>query len=219
MERAAIVLTGGASRRMGQPKAWLPFGDRTLLEQILDVVRPVVRARFVVAAAGQHLPALADDVQVVHDLLPGRGPLEGLRAGLRAAQDLAELFFVSSCDVPLLKTSVVERLFELVQPSDDIVVPRDAAHFHPLTAIYHRRVLSQVEQLLAENRLRPFFLFERVHTRAINVEMLRDVDPTLQSLRNLNTPEEYQQVMAEIRQARTVAQSDGQQGTHSDGCK
>ena len=49
-----------------------------------------------------------------------------------------------------------------------------------------------VRRLLAENRLRPLFLFEAEPTRVVSAEELRDVDPTMQTLRNLNTPEDYQ---------------------------
>ena len=58
-----------------------------------------------------------------------------------------------------------------------------------------------VGRLLAENRLRPFFLFETVPTRVVEADELRDVDPTFQTLRNLNTPEEYE---AAVRGGRLI---------------
>ena len=50
---------------------------------------------------------------------------------------------------------------------------------------------------LAENRLRPYFLFEQVPTRVVEASELADVDPTFQSLRNLNTPEDYEAAVRE----------------------
>ena len=191
LKRGAIILAGGQSRRMGRPKAWLPFGDTTLLNHVLGIVAPLVDCRVVVAAPGQDLPILPEDVVRVHDRRQDCGPLEGLAAGLMAGQGLAEVFYVSSCDVPLLKPAFVARMFELMRPEDQIVVSRDHEHFHPLAAVYHHDVLVQVRELLADNRLRPFYLFDRCATRVIDTEELRDVDPSLDSLRNLNTPEEY----------------------------
>ncbi len=198
MRRGAIVLAGGQSRRMGHPKAWLPFGNETLLERVLGIVAPLVACRVVVAAPDQALPQLPTDVIRVHDQRHARGPLEGLFAGLMAGSGLADVFFVTSCDVPLLKPAFVNRMFELMQPEDRIVVPRDERHFHPLAAVYHHNVLPQVDNLLAHDQLRPFFLFERCATRVVDVDDLREVDPQLDSLRNLNTPEQY---MAALRNA------------------
>jgi molybdopterin-guanine dinucleotide biosynthesis protein A len=51
--------------------------------------------------------------------------------------------------------------------------------------------------LLAENRLRPIFLFEAVPTRIVEAPELADVDPTFQTLRNLNTPQDYARALAD----------------------
>ena len=54
------------------------------------------------------------------------------------------------------------------------------------------RAAPQVQALLDAGRLRPFFLLESARTREIEVEELRSVDPQLDSLRNTNTPDDYQ---------------------------
>ena len=66
---------------------------------------------------------------------------------------------------------------------------------HPLSAVYRRDVLPHVEALLAQDRLRPAFLFEIVKTRRIApAEMTADPDQL--TLRNLNTREDYEQALA-----------------------
>ncbi len=197
MKRGAIILAGGQSRRMGTPKADLPFGPETLLTRLIRILSPLVSDCVVVAAAGQSPASLPAKVQLVHDERPARGPLEGLRAGLSASAS-CDACYVSSCDAPLLQSSFVTTLFDLLRPDDQIVVPRDTSHFHPLAAVYRHSVLPHVEELLRQDRLRPFFLFERVVTRAVDVEDLRVVDPTLQSLRNLNSPADYHQALAQL---------------------
>jgi molybdopterin-guanine dinucleotide biosynthesis protein A len=67
---------------------------------------------------------------------------------------------------------------------------------HPLSAIYRRSTLPHVEELLAHDRLRPLFLFERVRTRRVRPEEITG-DPDLQTLRNLNTPDEYREAVRE----------------------
>jgi molybdopterin-guanine dinucleotide biosynthesis protein A len=73
----------------------------------------------------------------------------------------------------------------------EIAVPRDQEYYHPLAAAYRPSVLAAIESLLAEDQLRPRFLFDRVRTREIDVNVLRAVDSELLTLRNLNTPEDY----------------------------
>jgi molybdopterin-guanine dinucleotide biosynthesis protein A len=68
---------------------------------------------------------------------------------------------------------------------------------HPLSAIYRRRALPQVEALLAADRLRPVFLFEAVPTRRVKPAEMLAVDPELRTLRNLNTPEDYRAALAD----------------------
>jgi len=66
---------------------------------------------------------------------------------------------------------------------------------HPLAAVYRVQVLESVNRLLAENRLRPVFLFEAVLTRLVQSAELLDIDPNLESLRNLNTPQDYEEAI------------------------
>src|SRR5205823_4423663 len=133
------------------------------------------------------LPPLADDVTVVRDRREERGPLEGLATGLAALPAAITAAYVTSCDVPLLRPAFVQRMIEL-HGGHDIAVPYSGGFHHSLAAVYSKTVLPHAEQLLAEDRLRPAFLFERVNTRVVHEDELRDVDPELASLRNLNHP-------------------------------
>ncbi len=179
---------------MGLPKATLPFGAETMLERIVHNVGRAVSLVAVVAAPRQDLPPLPEGVLVTRDRRGGRGPLEGLAAGLRAVARQADAAFATSCDVPLLQIAFVERLFALLG-DHQIVVPQDGKFHHPLAAVYRTTTLPHVERLLDEDRLRPFFLFESVSTLRVPVEQFRHFDPALSSLRNLNEPLDYLQAL------------------------
>ena len=196
-DAGAIVLAGGRSTRMGTSKALLPFGPETMLQRVVRLLRTVVDPMVVVAAPGQELPPLADEVIVTHDEREGRGPLEGLRAGLKALPPDCERAYVTSCDVPLLVPGFVTQILALGEGHDIAVMEIDGFP-HPLSAVYRRSVLPIVEELLDQDRLRPVFLFERVRTRRVRPEEMTS-DPGLQTLRNLNTPEDYQQALAHAR--------------------
>jgi len=191
MNTAGIILCGGQSRRMGRPKAWLPIAGELMLPRVARILGEVVSPLVVVAAPEQAVPSLPPDIAIVRDEEKDRGPLQGLAAGLAALAGKAEAAFLSSCDVPFLRPAFVRRVIELL---DDrrICVPQVGGFHHPLAAVYRVDVLPVVRQLLAADRLRPVFLFDSVPTRVVTAADLGDADPALQSLRNLNTPEEYE---------------------------
>jgi molybdopterin-guanine dinucleotide biosynthesis protein A len=193
-----IVLCGGQSKRMGRPKAWLPIAGELMLPRVVRLLREVVSPVVVVAAPEQDLPPLPDDVQIVRDEEQGRGPLQGLAAGLAALQGQADAAYASSCDVPFLRPAFVRRMIEMLG-SQQICVPHVGEYHHPLAAVYRVEVLDIVRKLLLENRLRPVFLFEAAPTRVVNAAELNDVDPTFETLRNLNTPEDYEQALRDAQ--------------------
>jgi molybdopterin-guanine dinucleotide biosynthesis protein A len=200
MRIAGIVLCGGRSSRMGRPKAWLPFGDATLLQRAVRVLQTVVDPVVVVAAPGQDLPALPDGVLIARDDRDYLGPLNGLAAGLAAIAGRADAAYLSSCDVPFLRSTFVRRIIDRLGDAD-ICMPYVDGYRHPLAAVYRLNVLPAIRALLAAGRLRPVFLCEAQSTRLLAASEFADVDPDLQSLRNLNTPEDYQAALRELAHA------------------
>ena len=190
MIHASVVLCGGKSTRMGVPKATLPFGPETMLQRVVRLLGTVVSPIVVVAARGQELLELPPSVVVTRDERESRGPLEGLRAGLTALPVAVDAAYVTSCDVPLLVPAFVQRMFDLLGEHDIAVMEIDG-FTHPLSAVYRRTTLPHIESLLAQDRLRPVFLFDAVRTRRVKVEEMVVADPQLNTLRNLNTRDDY----------------------------
>jgi molybdopterin-guanine dinucleotide biosynthesis protein A len=196
-----IILCGGKSSRMGQAKAWLPFGAEVMLQRTIRIVGAVADPVVVVAAPGQELPALPGEVLIARDELEGRGPLQGLAAGLSALGRQAECAFLASCDLPFLRTELVKRICSMLPVdggSTAIAAPFVEGRFHPLAAAYRTSVLPAVQQLLTEGTLRLTTLLELLPTRAIAPEELKLVDPELDSLRNINTPQEYEAALKSL---------------------
>jgi molybdopterin-guanine dinucleotide biosynthesis protein A len=185
------------SKRMGRPKAWLPFAGELMLPRVVRLLGEAVQPIVVVAAPEQDVPPLPLDVEIVRDAEKGRGPLQGLLAGLNALKRRADAAYVSSCDVPFLQPAFVRRLIELLGDCA-ICVPQVNDYHHPLAAVYRLEVAGAVKRLLTENRLRAASLLDAAKTRVVEAWELADVDPTFQSLRNLNAPEDYQEALRAI---------------------
>jgi molybdenum cofactor guanylyltransferase len=186
---AGIVLAGGRSSRMGTPKAWLDWHGTTLLRRTCGIVArgaggPVV----VVRAPGQELPDLPAGVRVVEDAREGRGPLQGLLAGLEATDD--ELAFAASTDMPFLHPRFVAAVCAAARGAD-AAVPTVDGFRQPLAAAYRTGLAPLVGELVAADRLATGFLFERCETR-----WLEDL-PHPESVRNLNTREDYDAALSE----------------------
>src|SRR5437016_10863619 len=107
---AGIVLCGGQSKRMGRAKAWLPFGDELMLPRVVRLLGEAVHPIVVVAAPEQDVPPLHSEIHIIRDEERGRGPLQGLKAGLEALRGKADAAYLSSCDVPFLMPAFVRRL-------------------------------------------------------------------------------------------------------------
>ncbi len=194
MKTAGIVLCGGRSSRMGRPKATLPFGPELMLQRVVRLVGEIVDKIVVVSAVDQELPELPPTVEIARDRHPQRGPLEGLAAALRVVKDRADIAYVTACDVPLLVPAFVSRVIQLCD-GHQAAVPFIDGFAEPLSAAYSVDVLPHVESLLSKDRLRPAFLFDLVNTRQIAADELSAVDPGLDSLANLNRPEDYHKAL------------------------
>jgi molybdenum cofactor guanylyltransferase len=200
---AGIVLAGGRSSRMGTPKATLEWHGSTLLRRIVGVVgRSVDGPVVVVRAPGQQLPELPDGVELVDDAREGRGPLQGLAAGLAAVRDDARAAYASSTDVPLLHPRFIHRVLAALDDDVDVVLPEVGGFRHPLAALYRTELVDVVERLIAQDRMRPAFLFEACRVRRLDGDafladpVLAALDPDLDSVLNLNEPSDYETARA-----------------------
>jgi molybdopterin-guanine dinucleotide biosynthesis protein A len=181
-----------------------------MLQRVVRLLGAVVSPIVVVAAPEQELPPLPAGVIVARDEREGRGPLEGLLAGLTAIAPHADAAYATSCDVPLLVPAFVEAMIaHLADPAGSagldlpntgparqagataIAVSVEGEFHHPLAAVYRTSVVDVIAELLAADQLRPVFLFDRVATCRVSVDELRAVDPRLDTLRNLNFVEDY----------------------------
>jgi molybdenum cofactor guanylyltransferase len=199
---AGIVLAGGRSSRMGTPKAALEWHGSTLLRRVTGLVqRSVDGPVVVVSAPGQELPPLPDGIELVEDAREGRGPLQGLAAGLSAVGDRAVAAYVSSTDVPLLHPRLIRRVLAAFDDDVDVVAPAAGGVQQPFGAVYRVTLLDTVERLIADDRMKLMGLFDECRVRQL---ALAEFDPDLDSLLNLNEPADYETARARPAPSITV---------------
>jgi molybdopterin-guanine dinucleotide biosynthesis protein A len=145
----------------------------------------------VVHEVGQELPPLPG-TELVADAAPDRGPLEGIAAGMRALEGRCRCVFVSGTDLPLLHPEFVRSVARALD-GHEVVVPVADGRSHPLAAVYGMQTLDRVEKLLADDQRRATALLESEAIHGLDAAAL----PHPESLRNVNTPQEYAQAIAE----------------------
>jgi molybdenum cofactor guanylyltransferase len=189
---------------MGTAKAALEWHGSTLLRRTVGILTRVTDGPVVVVRApGQALPPLPAQTELVEDPQEGLGPLQGLAAGLAAVTDRAEVAFVSSTDMPFLHPAFVRRVLRAAREHGvDVGLPVARGYPQPLAASYRVALAPVAAKLVAEERLRPAFLFEQCAVDRLDESALRDdpvlaaLDPGLDSVINVNEPADYQQARA-----------------------
>jgi len=189
----AIILAGGKSQRMGTNKAFLRYGDKTFIEhQVLTLSKIfgeiILSANDASTYAGLKLP-------IVSDVMTGKGPLGGICAGLKRAT--SHHAFVIACDMPFVNEGLI--LYLKSQINDyDVVVPQTSRGLEPMHAFYSRNCIQPMYRCLEEGRLRIVDFFSEVKVKVISENDFAGLDAALQSLVNLNTPEEYKRYCGNV---------------------
>jgi molybdopterin-guanine dinucleotide biosynthesis protein A len=175
---------------MGRPKALLDWHGTPLVHRVAGILAAVCDPVVVVAAPGDELP-LPDGVERAQDTVAGRGPLEGVAAGMAAVGGRAGAVFLAATDLPLLHPQVVRELLAAL-PGYDAAVPVVGGHDQTLAAAYDARTLLRARALLAAGRPRIAALLDGARVARIPAGGLSHPE----AMRNANTPEEFAQLLA-----------------------
>jgi len=189
------VLAGGKSRRMGEDKALLPFGDQPLGAWVAERVR---QACGKVAVIGDAAKYAGWGFPMAQDIFADSGPLGGIHAAL--THSAADLNLVVGCDMPYVSVEFLERLLEIAgEAPGDAVVPVSADYgYEPLCAVYKPSCLGRMEQALRAGRRRISEVFAELTLRAVPPAEWQPYDPQGRLFQNLNTREDYEQARREL---------------------
>ena len=139
------------------------------------------------------------DMSVVTDIIPSKCALAGLHAGLFYAS--FPYAYVTACDTPFVNQSVVEYIVDQIEPGVDVIVPRTDDGLESLFAVYSKDCIPQIEDNLKKNIFMIKKCFRKKKVKEIPVEHLKKIDPQMQFIFNINTPEDLKKakLMADNR--------------------
>jgi len=190
---SAVLLAGGANKRMGTKKAFLKIGDETFIEIIHSKMEKLFSETIVVTDTPEEFAHLIN-ARLTTDIIQDgeKNALRGIHAGLSVASHPA--CFVIGCDMPFFSLSLVEYMSQFAEDYE-AVVPLLDGFYQPLFAYYHKKSLEVIEQRLIEQRYKINDLISQFHTKAIEEQVVKDHDPLLLSFNNINSPEDYRKIL------------------------
>jgi len=170
---------------MGTNKAVLEVAGRKLIEGVVKTLQALFPEVLIIA----NIPGLYDNLgpKVFPDLIPDKGSLGGIYTGLSFAS--FEQAFFAACDMPFLNSRLITFLKEEA-PGYDVVIPRAQGELHTLHAVYSKRCLPFMKELMDQERLKITAFFPHVRVRIVEEETIGRFDPDFLSLFNANTREE-----------------------------
>ncbi len=190
MPLTAVILAGGASRRMGRDKALVEFGGEAMWRRQLHLVEALEPIEIFVSG-----PRRADfpaSLRSIDDVGPSRGPLSGLTAALQAAKTGHVL--VVAIDLPLMTAEFLNELRGKIGPGRGVVpflvdAKMGKKFYEPLAAIYPRECRPVAErQLAGSDWSMQSFVREAVVAGILNEVEIPPSDRAM--FRNVNEPGE-----------------------------
>lgn len=183
----AAVLAGGASRRMGWPKAALPYGAGTLLEFQTRRLAGLFPEVFAVVKQPPDFPL--GPARLLCDGASGHAAIFGV---LRALEEAEDRVFVMAVDLPALSLGVIRAIAGRgAKTAAPALIPRAAGILQPLAAVWRREAIPLARERIARGSLSLHGLAEEAGVEVLPEEVWRESDPSGNAFLNMNTLEEY----------------------------
>lgn len=185
---AGVIVAGGQSRRFGSDKAFSLYKGMPFFQHSLQAVSSYADEVIIVTSRAL-FPRFNDlpNVQVVEDLeeFKGCGPLAGIYTAMRGNQ--AEWYVVLPVDVPLVTSSLVNRLISKVDERYDAIVPIIGGKLQPLLALYRESVRERIYNQLVSEEYKMGNILKGLSVLYLTEEEIGERE----AFHNINTKQDY----------------------------
>lgn len=196
-EFSGYILAGGKSSRMGTDKAFLKIGDKTFLENAIDILRPVCETRIKIVLNKNQtniVEKLPQNLTYIFDIYQNRGVLAGIHSALQDCQ--TKYAVILAVDLPFVTPDVILKLATSLTDFQECpaIVPEQANHqLQPLCGIYNKNIcLRKLESLLeADMDASANKFLELINSKIISFNKLNTASDTFL---NVNFDTDYQRI-------------------------
>lgn len=193
---SGYVLAGGKSSRMGRDKAFLKIGEKTFLENAVEILAPVCnQVKIVLSKSQKHfIEKLPENISYIFDIHENRGAVGGIHAALEDCQ--TEFAVILAVDLPFVTSKAVEKLCEniLREKEFSAIVPRQTdGKLQPLCAVYRvKECLPKAEEILSKTESASMKDFlETVGTKFTNAKIISGYENLFI---NVNSPDDLRKL-------------------------
>ncbi len=177
---------------MGVDKAFLRFGQTTLLEHLISVAKQACRT---VALVGDK-QRLRPYGWVIEDIFAGQGPLAGIHAAL-CSTSATDFNLFLAVDTPCISPSLLKYLLKVAEGSGSLVtVPCTNGLSQPLCAVYRPAFAEIAAAALKAGRNKIDPLYAEVPTRKLDEAELEKSGFSRDMFENVNTPEDWDRLQS-----------------------
>ncbi|MBB6330918.1 molybdopterin-guanine dinucleotide biosynthesis protein A [Chryseobacterium sediminis] len=185
----AIVLAGGQSSRMGQDKALMKLGEKTVIEHVIDNLSKVFDEVYI---SGNH-SNYPDSKGIIKDIITLKGPMGGIYSALDYCR---EDIFVCSCDMPFFSSELIKDILQKKE-ENRINVAQYKEKVYPVVGIYPYSFLDAFTKSIEKENLKMMHFLQQQNAKYIQFSG----DFESQFL-NINTPECFKNAEILINQLR-----------------
>jgi len=183
-DTTAIILAGGMGRRMdSQNKGLLTLKDKTLINYVVETLRPQVRNIIISANADIDEYEKTGFAVVQDQFSESLGPLAGIASALETVTTTYAV--ITPCDSPFIPLQFVSRMAETYKASNaDVCIVNDGERIQPLFMFLKTEMTASLKHSLAQSQRKVFAWLNSVSTIEV------DFSDFPGAFININTPED-----------------------------
>ena len=188
------ILAGGKSRRFGKNKLLLPFRGKNFLQLTIAKLSEISKEIIIAGRNFEEIQAYTYKYKYFKDDYNLKASIVGIHTALKYSNNYMVL--VVAGDLPLLKLEVLKLLISKYISNDCMaVIPVVRGYIEPLVALYSKKTLNLIEENIGNNSLKIADFIKKIDACKLSEKEIRVVDPELVSFFNINTKEDYSELL------------------------
>lgn len=194
LQKSAVILAGGFSRRFGRDKGLVVLDGKPLILHVIERVSTALDEIVVVVSSKDQKKKfetlLRDKANIVIDKNDSQSPLVGAITGFESAE--GEYSLLLPCDTPLVSTQIVQFLFDICINKSAVIPRWPSGYIEPLQAVYHTKsALTAAKTALEQGKMNMRSMIDNLRVvRYVSTMVLEQLEPKLLTFFNINTPQD-----------------------------
>ena len=187
---SVIILTGGQSKRMGTDKGRLEVSESTFFNHVLKLAQQISNQIFISVGIHNQEHYQNTNAMVVTDVVSNKGPMGGITSIL--PHITTHWLFVVSVDTPRVTGNMFRKLWDFKGGYEAVTFSSDNK-IHPLIGLYSSNTFTSWNNAFDKDELKITSL-----VKSFNINVIDADNETAKRLRNINTPQEYKELLESV---------------------